>query len=666
MKEKVTGIYYGGDYNPEQWSEDVWQEDMRLMKKAGVNFISLGIFSWALLEPKEGIYVFDWLDRILDLLYENGIRVNLATATAAQPAWMTCKYDDILPVSKDGLKLSYASRQSYCPNSPSYKKGVERLVRTIATRYKDHPALSMWHINNEFGCHTSECYCDTCAHAFREWLKTKYVTLDKLNMAWGTKFWSQYYYSWEEICAPKTSTTFINPSMVLDYKRFMSDSLINLYLAEKKIVNEITPDIPVTTNLMDAFKPIDYFKLAKDMDIVALDSYPDPSNPNSYHTTPLQYDLMRGLKNGKPFILMEQAISHVNWRPVNAAKKPDQMRLISYQTIARGGDGIMFFQWRQAQRGSEKFHSSMVSHNADENARGFREVCKLGHELSLLSELKGTSSRNKAALVFDFDNWWALEGEGKPSSLTTYMSLMEKYYTALFNLNIGVDVVPTDTDLSQYDIVIAPNLYMIKPGTKEILENFVHSGGTFICSFFSGIVDENDGAVYGAYPGPLSNLLGIYVEEVSPLNADETYNISYDESPYNCTLWSEKVHLKEASSIGHYESDFLKNSPALTVNSFGSGKAYYVSTLPEDSLLEKLLSQIANEKGISQALSVPKGIEVVCRYSDLKQYIFLLNHSLEDQFIKLPDSMTYFDMLEQKTVSQGLTLSPKDVKILKC
>ncbi|MDF2613751.1 MAG: hypothetical protein K0S71_1537 [Clostridia bacterium] len=665
MKDKLTGIYYGGDYNPEQRSESVWQEDMRLMKKAGVNFVSLGIFSWALLEPQEGVYVFDWLDKIIDLLYENKIYVNLSTATAAQPAWMTCKYDDILPVNKDGLKLSYASRQSYCPNSPSYKKGAARLVRTIASRYKDHPALRMWHINNEFGCHTAECYCDNCAQTFREWLKARYLTLDKLNAAWGTKFWSQYYYSWDEICIPKTSTAFINPSMTLDYRRFMSDSLINLYLEEKKIVNEITPAIPVTTNLMNGFKPIDYFTLAQDMDIVALDSYPDPSDSKTYHNTPLQFDLMRGLKNGRPFILMEQAVSHVNWRPVNAVKKPNEMRLMSYQAMAHGADGIMFFQWRQSQRGAEKFHSAMVSHNGDENARGFKEVCQLGNELSLLSELKGTYSNNKAALLFDYDNWWALDGECQPSSLTTYMLLIEKYYSTLFHLNIGVDIVPINSDLSMYDIVVAPSLYMTKPGTKELLESFVHHGGTFVCSFFSGIVDENDGAVYGAYPGLLTNLLGIYVEELNPLNRDEKYRLSYDESHYSCTLWSEKVHLRGASCIGHYESDFLNDSPALTVNSFGCGKAYYISTLPEDSLLEKVLSQIAVEKDISPALSVPKGVEIACRYSDSKQYIFLLNHSLEDQFVQLPASMTYFDMIKQQTVSQGITLASKAIKILR-
>ena len=315
ISRKLPKLFYGGDYNPEQWSEEVWLDDMRLMKKAGVNLVSVGIFSWALLQPNEDTYRFEWLDKLLNLLAENGIYVDLATATAAQPAWLSQKYPDVLPVDEKGNRYSYGSRQSYCPNSPVYRRLGMKLVRKLAERYQNHPALALWHINNEYACHTSICYCDTCAEAFRDWLREKYCSIEKLNEAWGTNFWSQHYYDWNEIIPPRHTSTFPNPSQVLDYKRFMSDSLLQCYRGEYQTLKSVTPDIPVTTNFMVDFKPLDYFKWAREIDVISWDSYPDPEPLTQPVVAAFNHDLMRSLKNGQPFILMEQAPNQVNWRP---------------------------------------------------------------------------------------------------------------------------------------------------------------------------------------------------------------------------------------------------------------------------------------------------------------------------------------------------------------
>ena len=375
-------ILYGADYNPEQWSEAVWLEDMRLMKLAGVNMASINIFSWAALEPEPGQYRFDRLDRIMDMLAEHGIAADLATATASPPTWMSRHYPDILPLTRDGKVLSHGSRQHYCPNSPSYRHKAAQLVRRLAERYQGHPALKMWHVNNEYGCHTSACYCDRCAAAFRTWLQERYGALERLNEAWGTNFWSQYYYDWEDVL-PRIAPAQNNPGQCLDYQHFKSDSLPGCYRLETDILRELTPHIPITTNFMVAFKPADYFAWAPYLDIASFDNYPANTTPS--WEIALTHDLMRSLKGGQPYLVMEQSPSQVNWMPQNPHKRPGSLRLQSYQAVAHGADGVLYFQWRQSQAGAEKFHSAVVPHEGNEHGRIFQHVGQIGNELQQLS-----------------------------------------------------------------------------------------------------------------------------------------------------------------------------------------------------------------------------------------------------------------------------------------
>ena len=458
-------LLYGGDYNPEQWPENVWAEDVRLMRDAGVNFVSLGVFSWAKLEPARDHFEFAWLDRVLDLLHDNGVRVNLATATASPPAWLVREHPDVLPVTRNGVRLEFGSRQHYCPSSPHYQERALALTARLAQRYADHPALAMWHVNNEYGCHVSACYCDVSADHFRVWLKDRYSGLGALNSAWNTAFWGQHYGDWSHIEPPRAAPFYANPNHLLEWQRFCSDALLELYKSEAAILKEATPDIPVTTNFMGFFRPLDYWRWAPELDVVADDSYPDPADPDAALGAALNYDLMRSLRGGQPWILMEQATSAVQWREVNKAKGPGLMRLWSYQALARGADGVMFFQWRASRAGAEAFHSAMLPHTGPDS-RVFAEVKALGQELKTLSELRHSRINADVAVLFDWSNWWALEGEAKPARLDL-LGHVHELYRPLWQNNVAVDFVSPEHELGAYKLVLAPNLYLLPQDLGE-------------------------------------------------------------------------------------------------------------------------------------------------------------------------------------------------------
>ncbi|OXM83179.1 beta-galactosidase [Paenibacillus rigui] len=666
---KLPHMFYGGDYNPEQWPEEVWLEDMRLMKKAGVNIVSIGIFSWAVLQPGPDTYDFAWMDRLMDLMAENGIMADLATATASPPAWLARLHPESLPVDENGARYSQGSRQHYCPNSKAFRLYGQRLVRKLAERYKDHPALAMWHINNEYACHISECYCDVCASEFRLWLQRRYSTLDELNARWGTNFWSQKYYDWEEIVLPRKTPTYPNPGQQLDYKRFMSDSLLDAYLGEQRILKEITPHLPIMTNLMGAHKPLDQFEWAKHMDVITWDSYPEPTAGIPVFAA-MQHDLMRSLKGGEPFILMEQVTSQVNWRQQNPLKRPGVMRLWSYQTVAHGGDGVMFFQWRQSWAGAEKYHGAMVNQTGDENTRVYREVVQLGNELKQLDGIVDARVEAPVAIVFDWPTWWALELDSKPSRDVLYLDQIKQYYSVLFERNIGVDFVQPDADLGKYKLVLAPTMYMVAPGVADNLESYVQGGGTLLTTFFSGIVDENDRIHTGGYPAPLRKVLGLCVEEFDPMLPGQTNAIQVEglgagtDGEYSCSLWSDIIRLEGAQPLARFTQDFFAGSPAVTVHAFGSGKAYYVGTQGEAAFTSKLVGGILDELNLAAPLAAPAGVEMTVRVgNDGQRYIFVLNHLAVPADVQLPQG-AYSDLLSGGSFTGALQLAPNGVAIL--
>jgi len=661
-------VPHGGDYNPDQWPETVWDDDVRLMQEANVNIATLPVFSWVKLQPDEDTFDFAWLDRVLEKLWAGGIHFCMATSTASVPAWMDQKYPDILRVGWDGVKVKHGHRHTFCPNSANFRRLATGLARRMAERYGDHPGLRIWHVSNEYG---NTCYCDQCAAAFRVWLQARYGTLEELNARWYTAFWGHTYTDWSEIETPTANGERSVQALLIDYDRFQSDSLLECFKAEAAVLRERTPNIPITTNLMGAFKPLDYHSWAKEMDVVSWDSYPGKNQP--YSGIAFNHALMRGLKEGQPFLLMEQTPSQQNWQAQNALKRPGIMRLWSYQAMAHGADSIMYFQWRRSRGGTEKYHGAVVEHAGVSNARVFQEVAALGKELKALgTQTLGGRVAAKVALLFDWDNWHAIEYSSGPTVNLKYLEQCVAWYTAFHQQNITIDVVSPEADLSGYEIVVAPVLYMVKPGVAERLTAWVNAGGTFVTTFFSGLVDENDLVFEGGYPGPLRKLLGIWAEEIDALAPAQTNEVVFNgaavglDGTYTCGLLCDRIHAEGATVLATYGSDFYAGEPAVTVNAYGAGKAYYVATAIDDDGRVAISQALCAEKGITAPLAdAPEGVEVMPRVGpDGATLLYVLNHNAQRVRVALPEGATFTDLIGGASVSNTLELPVYGAAIL--
>ncbi len=622
----VEGIAFGGDYNPEQWPVSVWLEDLELMQEAGVNFLSVGIFSWALLEPVEGQYDFGWLDEVLDNLAGIGVKVALATATAAPPAWLVRKHPEILPVTADGIVLGPGSRRHYTPSSAVYRRYAKGITRALAERYKDHPALALWHVDNELGCHVSEFYGEEDAAAFRVWLERRYGSIEALNTAWGTAFWSQNYASFEEILPPGVAPSTLNPGQQLDFQRFNSWALMDYYRDLVTVLREVTPHVPCTTNLMasSATKAMDYFDWAKDLDVIANDHYLVAADPERHVELAFSADLTRGIAGGDPWILMEHSTSAVNWQPRNQPKMPGEMLRNSLAHVGRGADAVMFFQWRQSFAGSEKFHSAMVPHGG-RDTRVWREVVDLGAALKLLEPVRGSRVESRAAIVFDYEAWWASEIDSKPSIDVRYLDLLRAFHRSLYLRGISVDMVHPTAPLEDYDLVLVCTLYSVTDEAAANIAAAAASGATVLVSYFSGIVDEKDHVRLGGYPGAFRELLGVRVEEFHPLL--EGFRLKLSDGSVS-SAWSEHVHAVDAETVQSFTGYPLEGVPSLTRRTVGEGAAWYLATFPDPDGIEAVIDRLLSDSGVAPAAVADPGVEVVRRRSaDGGSFLFAINHT---------------------------------------
>ncbi|MCO5967448.1 beta-galactosidase [Actinoallomurus soli] len=658
LRDRV-GIAYGGDYNPEQWPEEVWDEDVRLMREAGVSLVSVGIFSWASVEPRPGEYDFGWLDRVLDRLAEGGVAACLATMTASPPPWLTTLHPEMLTVRADGSTISPGGRQHYCPSSPVYREHAVRLAEQVATRYAGHPALAVWHVNNEYG-NVIPCHCDVSAAAFRRWLADRYGSVDELNDAWSTRFWAQGYGSFDEVLPPRSPAPFTNPAQELDYARFTSDELLACYLAEKEVLDRITPDVPVTTNFPPSLRPVDQWTWAPHLDVIAYDAYPDPLDPDATAKIALSYDVMRSLRDGQPWLLMEQAPGAVNWRPRNAPKPRGAMRLWSWQAVAHGADAVMFFQWRQARGGAERFHSAMVPHGGPAT-RIFGEVRDLGRELAAARALAGARApRADAAMVLDWPSWWALEGPAHPSADVRFLDAAWACHRPLYDAGVACDVVRPDADLSGYRLVVVPNLYLTSEAAARTLERYVEEGGTLVMAFFSGIVDLCDRVHLGGYPAPFRRMLGLTVEEFHPLAEDASVGLPGGSG----TLWSEELRLEGAEAVERFTTGALAGEPAVTRHRFGRGDAWYLATRPDPATMRRLFDRVREEAGVAPVLpGLPDGVQARARDTEDGRWYVVLNHGTEPADVPLPTAMR--DVLTGAEPTAAVRLDSRGVAVLR-
>lgn len=672
MIKNAKIVYHGGDYNPDQWDEKTVEEDMRLFHKAGINFVVLPVFSWAKLEPEEGVYDFGWLDKLMDTFEKNNIKVGMATPTTAQPAWLSKKYPEVLPVDKQGRKRTHGMRVFFCVNSPKYRERAAAIAEQMAKRYAKHPSLALWHVANEYG---TFCYCPTCEAKFRTWLKEKYGTLDNLNEKWNTAFWGRTLYSFDEIMLPTelNDDYRFNPSVNLDYRRFMTDSTIACFENEAQILRKYNPDITIQTNISGHIENLDQFKMVKHMDIAAWDNYPKPSDDKSFIA--YKHDLMRGLNNGESYMMQEQSPNQQNWQPYSKLKRPGELRMLSYQAIAHGSDTCSYFQLRQSVAGQEMFHGAVISHAGHENTRTFREVSRIGAELSRMGDtFLGGKRPAKVGIVFDWDNWWALEYAAAyclPNKNFNYLKRISKYHKVLFERNIPLDIISVDADFCKYDVVLAPYLFMTKTGLAERIETFVKQGGTFLTTTMSGIVDEYNRAVFGEYPGKLKELLGIWVEEVDALPPEEKNKIVMDapegftKEAYVCANHCDIIHTRGAEVLAHYGKDFYVNQPVVTKHTYGDGTAYYVGTEPEDAFLADIIGKICTEKGIAAPYRTTGNVELTERVNDKYKTVFALNYDKENAaFIEL-GTQTWKEMITGQEVSGTFEIAPYDVAVFR-
>lgn len=666
-QKKFQRMLYGGDYNPNQWPEETWSEDLRIFKKAAINSASVNIFSWAKIQLSEEVYDFSELDKIIAMLTADNYDIVLATATAALPAWMFKKYPEVGRTDYEGRQHKFGQRHNACPNSLVYQKFARRIASKLAERYGDNANVTCWHVNNEYG---GECFCKNCEKAFRVWLQSRYGTIEALNEAWNMDFWGHRVYEWDEIVLPDALSEGIGyddtafAGISLDYRRFNSDSMLENYKMERDAIRAFDQETLITTNLMGTYKNLDYFKWAKEMDIVSWDNYPSYDTPPSYSA--MCHDLMRGLKEGQPFMLMEQTPSQQNWQPYNSLKRPGKMRAQSYQAVAHGSDTVQFFQLKRSVGACEKFHGAVIAHAGHENTRVFKEVADLGYELANLGDqLLDSRTKSRVGIIFDWDNYWALEYTSGPNKDLTYVDQIHQYYQAFYDKQIAVDMISVDSDFSQYDVVVAPVLYLVKAGLAERLEAFVQQGGQFLTTFMSGIVNESDNVYLGGYPGPLRNMLGIWVEEIDAL-APEQFNHSVfaDGSVFKNNLLCDILHLEGAHSLASYQSDFYAGTSVVTNNPFGQGQAWYVGSQLEPAGIAHIVEQLAEAAHIKSLTKEDSGLEITTREKAGETFTFILNFQEKAQDLPV-EFIGKTDLLSGEMLTKETSLASFDVVILK-
>lgn len=673
MKPMFDHFLFGGDWNPEQWPEDTWEHDLDMLEDAHINEVTINVFSWALLQPAEDRYDFSMLDKIVALLVKHDFNIVMATGTAALPGWMVRLHPETIRTEQNGTRHVFGGRHNFCPTSPYFRKASRALAAHVAERYAGTSGLVAWHVCNEYGGGGGLCYCDHCAEAFRTWLKNKYGTVEALNKAWCANFWSHTIYDWGDVVPPVSYGDGISDAkcvvsgLQMDYRRFQNQAQLACYTNERDAIRDYDAATPITTNLMGTFKDLDYFEWAKEMDVVSWDNYPGMDTPPSF--TAMCHDLMRGIGGNKPFMLMEQTPNQQNWFPFCKVKRPGEVRKLSWQAVSHGADTVQFFQMKQSIGGCERFHGAVIAHDGTEQSRVFKETAALGGELDRIGKrIMGSQIRAKVAIMFDWQSYWSLEGCVGPTAGFSYPNEVHRFYRAFWRRNVPVDIIESTTPLDklkQYDLVVAPALITVLPGVAETLESYVSEGGSFITGYMAGIHDEHDLVVPGGYPGKLRDLMGVWVEEIDALAPDETIEVHGDAVDAKGEIVASIIHREGARRLAAYGGgEFYAGHSALTVNTYGKGKAYFVGTPLDETGMSAFMAPIIKELGL-KPLDTPEDVSLSVRYGDDGvRYAFLINNSESDKRLCLDELNGGVELLTGHVVDGPVELKPYGVNVI--
>ncbi|MGY5764701.1 beta-galactosidase [Brachybacterium sp. DNPG3] len=633
----VEGLVHGGDYNPEQWPRETWAEDARLMQEAGVNLVSIGMFSWASLEPRRGEFRWEWLDEVVETLHAHGIRIDLGTPTAAPPAWFFREHPEARVVDRAGNALGPGSRGMACPSAPAYREAATGIARRLAERYGDHPALALWHVHNEYGAPVGESFSPFAQEAFRAWALARHGGLEGVNEAWGTRFWGQVFGEEADIHAPLPTPSMQNPSLELDWRRFSSEQILECFRAERDVLREIAPHVPVTTNVMAHTCPnIDLWRWADEVDVVANDHYLIAADARNFVELALDADLTRSLAGGRPWMLMEHAPSGVNWQGRNVAKRPGEMARSALSHVGRGADAVMFFQWRASRKGAEKFHSAMVPH-AGTGSRIWKEIVALGGTLQDLAALRGSRVRSEVAILWDWESHWAQDLPWRPADDFSHRAQIQTWYERLWRDHVSVDFAHPESDLSDYRLVLAPASYLLTDAAAANLDAYARGGGQLVVGPFSGVVDAEDGVRAGGLNAALAGVLGAEVHEFCPLRAGDTAVADLDGAPLTARIWTEDVRATSAEVLARFADGPVAGGAALTRHDVGAGTAWYVAAdLDVEDLAPVLAGPLASA-GIT-IRDLPADVELLERVGeDGTRFLIAINHTAEDASLRIDD-----------------------------
>ena len=645
-------MLHGGDYNPEQWLDrpDLLEKDLEMLQEAGCNTVTLGVFSWAVLEPEEGAFSFGWLEEIMDRLYERGIWVILATPSGARPRWLADRYPEVLRMDEARRRDLFGGRHNHCFTSPVYREKVRRINTELAKRLGRHPSVILWHISNEYG---GECHCPLCQEAFRNWLRKRYGSIEELNRRWCTTFWSHTYQSFDQIESPSSRGERMLHGLNLDWKRFVTYQTTDFMKAEITALREAGSALPVTANFMYYFKGLDYFKMARELDVVSWDTYPlwEKKAPIEIaYDNGMCHDLMRSLKK-KPFLQMESCPSSTNWQGVSKLKRPGVLFAQSMQAVAHGGDGALYFQIRQSRGASEKFHGAVIDHYGGNDTRVFREVCRTGEALEKLGELCASQVKSQAAILYDWESQWAMEdSQGPRNDGLHYQEAVLKFYRAFRKRGLNVDLADQDSSLEGYRILAVPMCYQFREGFAQKVRRFTQQGGILVMTYWSGIADETDRCYLGGVPNGLMDVLGIRSAEIDGLYDWEENQLIPEEQnelgiirSFRCKYLCDIVELRGAKSVMAYGKDFYQGTPALTVTRYGKGSAWYVAADGEEAFYEELIRLLLKKEKIKGAVpgEIPEGLEVTTREKEGTVYYIYQNFGREPARLPLPEGKVF-------------------------